>query len=82
MTGPQRTRLVLLSVVQIGLAAAAWTDLARRAPENVRGPRWRWALVIGVNFVGPVAYFRWGRRPQPANAGSIAGALDYGPGTA
>ena len=43
------------------LAAAAWWDLARRPATQVRGPKWMWALVIGVNFVGPVLYFARGR---------------------
>jgi hypothetical protein len=50
------------ATVQFGLAAAAWTDLARRARRQVRGPKWRWAALIGVNYVRPIAYFRWGRR--------------------
>jgi hypothetical protein len=28
----------------------------------VNGGKLRWALLIAINFVGPVAYFRWGRR--------------------
>ena len=57
------------AMVQIGLAAAAWADLTRRAPAEVRGPKWRWAALIAVNYVGPVTYFRLGiRRPaKPAN---------------
>jgi Phospholipase_D-nuclease N-terminal len=65
LTPRQKAAVVLSSVVQFGLAAAAWTDLARRAPAQVRGPKWRWALLIGVNYAGPIAYFRWGRR-RPA----------------
>ncbi|MGH9021023.1 MAG: hypothetical protein ACRDV0_08415, partial [Acidimicrobiales bacterium] len=26
-----------------------------------RGPKWRWAIAIGANFFGPVAYLRKGR---------------------
>jgi Phospholipase_D-nuclease N-terminal len=56
------------ATAQFGLAAAAWTDLARRARRQVRGPKWRWAALIGVNYVGPIAYFRWGRRrPRKPN---------------
>jgi hypothetical protein len=44
------------------LAAAAWTDLARRPAAQVNGPKALWAGVISVNFVGPVAYFLRGRR--------------------
>jgi hypothetical protein len=51
------------ATVQFGLEAAAWTDLARRAPGQVRAPKWRWAALIAVNYVGLIAYYRWGRRP-------------------
>ena len=53
--------MIASATVQFGLAAAAWTDLARRASGQVRGPKWRWAALIAVNYVGPIAYFRWGR---------------------
>jgi len=29
----------------------------------VNGPKPLWAAAIAVNFVGPLAYLRWGRRP-------------------
>ena len=61
LNGRQKTALSVTAVVQLGLAAAAWTDLARRAPAQVRGPKWCWAMVIAVNYAGPIAYFRWGR---------------------
>ena len=68
---PHRVWLAVAATVQIGLAVAAWTDLARRSPDSVRGRKWPWALLILVNFVGPIAYFTCGRRspsgqePQP-----------------
>jgi len=61
LTRRQQTALSVTAVVQFGLAAAAWTDLVRRPPAQVRGPKWRWAALIAVNFAGPIAYFRWGR---------------------
>jgi phospholipase D-like protein len=64
----QKTAVVVSAAVQFGLAATAWTDLARRAPAQVRGPKWRWAALIAINYAGPIAYFRWGRR-QAAEAG-------------
>lgn len=60
-----RTRQVLtvaLSIVQIGLAVAAWADLARRPAVQVRGSKRTWAGVIAINFVGPLLYFSRGRR--------------------
>jgi len=53
--------LAVLALVQVTLATAAWMDLAHRSTVAVRGPKWRWALVIVVNFVGPLAYFAFGR---------------------
>lgn len=47
------------------MAAVAWIDLARRPASLVRGPKWPWALVIAVNVVGPLAYWRFGRIPEP-----------------
>jgi hypothetical protein len=60
-----RCVLVVVALVQLALAGAAWTDLARRPAAEVRGPKWRWGLAVLVNFVGPLAYFRWGRIRPP-----------------
>jgi hypothetical protein len=51
--------------VQLSLAAAAWADLATRPAEEVNGGKGRWALLIAVNWIGPFAWFRWGRRGRP-----------------
>lgn len=53
-----------LGALEVGLAVAAWTDLARRPPAEVRGPKWCYALLICVNVIGPLSYFRWGRIPR------------------
>ncbi|GLY49873.1 PLDc N-terminal domain-containing protein [Lentzea sp. NBRC 102530] len=58
----RRRTLVVLAVVQMLMAGAAWTDLALRPEEYVRGRKLWWSLAILVNFAGPIAYFRWGRR--------------------
>ncbi|MGE3287415.1 MAG: PLD nuclease N-terminal domain-containing protein [Pseudonocardia sp.] len=61
---PPRDRAVIATagVVQVGLLVAALVDIGRRDPAEVRGPRWAWALVSFVNFVGPILYFAAGRR--------------------
>ncbi|MEU5692312.1 PLDc N-terminal domain-containing protein [Actinosynnema sp. NPDC020468] len=65
--GPvERAAVLALGSVQVALAAAAWADLATRPAARVNGPKKLWALLIGVNFVGPLSYFRWGRRPAQA----------------
>ena len=62
LTSRQQTLVLTLASVQLSLAATAWTDLARRPAASVNGSKARWALIIAVNFFGPLAYFRWGRR--------------------
>ena len=52
---------MLLASLQISLAVAAWTDLAQRPAALVRGRKRAWAVVIAVNFIGPVLYFTRGR---------------------
>jgi hypothetical protein len=60
---PARKTVVLtLASVQLSLAATAWADLASRPAEQVNGSKAKWAAIIAVNFFGPLAYFRWGRR--------------------
>jgi Phospholipase_D-nuclease N-terminal len=61
MSPTRRIGMVMVALVQFALAGAAWVDLARRPSSQVRGPKWRWGLIIAVNFVGPLSYFRWGR---------------------
>lgn len=57
-----RAGTVAVGAVQIALLVAALRDLRRRDPAEVNGPRWVWALVCLVNVVGPLSYFRFGRR--------------------
>ena len=64
LSGTQRRLLVLLAVVQVSLALAAWVDLARRPADQVNGRKPAWAAAIAVNFVGPLLYFCRGRRPS------------------
>lgn len=58
----QQTAVLVAASVQLSLAATAWADLAARKPAEVNGSRTAWAAVIAVNVVGPLAWFRWGRR--------------------
>ena len=59
----QQTVVLAVGSAQVSLAATAWADLARRPAAQVNGTKVRWALIIAVNGIGPLAYFRWGRRP-------------------
>jgi len=58
----QKTAVFVLGSVQLCLAATAWVDLATRPSVQINGRKSTWAAVIAVNWVGPLVYFRWGRR--------------------
>ncbi len=62
LTDAQKGAVIVAGVAQVALATAAWADLARRPAELVRGPKPAWAVLIAVNFVGPISYFAIGRR--------------------
>lgn len=63
MSPTQRLLVTVLAIAQVSLAVTAWVDLARRPADQVNGDKHMWAAVIAVNFIGPLAYFRRGRRP-------------------
>lgn len=58
----QRTAVVGAGVLQLGLHLAALVDLRRRPAAQIRGSKRTWAVLSFVNFVGPLAYFAFGRR--------------------
>jgi len=62
LTSAQQTAILVAGCVQVSLAATAWADLARRPAREVAGSKAKWAAIIAINFVGPLAYFARGRR--------------------
>ncbi|MGY1858168.1 hypothetical protein [Modestobacter sp. SYSU DS0290] len=62
LTDRQRAVVLTLGSVQLSLAASAWADLATRPAAEVNGSKARWALAIAVGWIGPLAWFRRGRR--------------------
>jgi hypothetical protein len=64
LTGRQRAVVLALASIQLSLAASAWADLATRPADQVNVRKAMWAAIIAVNFVGPLSYFGWGRRPR------------------
>jgi hypothetical protein len=61
-----RAAVIIGAVIQFGLLGAAQVDIKRRTAEQLNGPRWLWIGVSLINFVGPVAYFLFGRRNSTA----------------
>lgn len=54
--------IVLSAIAQLTLMFAAFKDLSKRPAELVNGPKPAWAAASLINFVGPIAYFVFGRR--------------------
>ena len=61
LSSRRQTGMVIGGFIQLALAATAWADLARRPADQVNGPKGLWAVLIAVNFVGPLSYFVFGR---------------------
>lgn len=62
LSSAQRRAVLALGSLQLFLAVRAWVDLARRPAEAINGRKPVWAALIAVSWVGPLSYFRWGRR--------------------
>ena len=62
LSSRRKTGMLAAASIHLALAATAWTDLARRAAEAVNGPKAMWAVLIAVNFLGPLSYFVFGRK--------------------
>ncbi len=61
----ERRAIVLLGAVQAGLLAAALRDVIGRPAGELTAPKPLWVMACFVNFVGPIAYFVFGRRRRP-----------------
>jgi hypothetical protein len=64
LTQRQQATIAAAAVVQVLLSAATLLDLRRRPSPQVRGSKKLWVAAAFVNFVGPVAYFTFGRRAE------------------
>jgi hypothetical protein len=62
LSPPKQVGTMVLASVQVSLAVSAWADLAARPASQVNGKKGIWAVIIAVNFIGPIAYFLGGRR--------------------
>jgi hypothetical protein len=57
--------LIPLMIIQLGLMVAAVYDLAKRPPEQVKGAKIVWlAVIVLVNYIGPIIYFVIGRTDE------------------
>ncbi len=61
---PEILLIVVGGVVELGLLVAAWVVLFRTSSERLTLPKWAWAVICLVQFVGPIAFFAAGRKPR------------------
>ena len=60
-----RTAAIVAGVIEVALFAAAQIDIYRRSPEQIRGSKGLWVGLCFINILGPLSYFRFGRKkPQ------------------
>ena len=62
LTTRQQTAIQIGAAVQISLLVTALWDMWHRPAEEINGDRRLWTLASFVNFVGPLAYFLFGRK--------------------
>ncbi len=62
LSGGQKLRVAVTAAVQIALQTAALRDLKKRPAALVNGPKPAWFAASFINFIGPVAYFVFGRK--------------------
>jgi hypothetical protein len=58
----KRAGIIAAGVVQNSLLVAALVDLRRRPAKKVRGDKRLWAAASFVSWIGPIAYFTYGRK--------------------
>ncbi|WP_393965677.1 PLD nuclease N-terminal domain-containing protein [Exiguobacterium sp. S22-S28] len=57
-------------ILEFLLLVVSYVDLWKR--PRTRGPKWLWGILIFlVNYLGPVVYLVWGRRPAAPSEPSI-----------
>jgi hypothetical protein len=62
MSPRRRVASVLMALVQVSLLVAALIDIHERPAEQIKGSKGMWTALAFVNYVGPIAYFIWGRK--------------------
>ncbi|MGI8507535.1 MAG: hypothetical protein ACR2MK_12190 [Solirubrobacteraceae bacterium] len=54
--------IVTITAWNLWLSGSAQRDIQRRPRDQIRGRKVFWRLACLTNTIGPVVYFRWGRR--------------------
>ncbi len=60
----QRVTTIILGIVQFALLGAAQIDIRRRSADQIRGSKALWTALAFINWIGPIAYFVFGRKRE------------------
>ena len=58
----QQSGIGVAGLVELVLLIAALRDLRRRPADEINGSKRMWFAISFVNIIGPLAYFRFGRK--------------------
>jgi drug/metabolite transporter (DMT)-like permease len=62
LTQAQRMATVIMGLVQVSLLAAALYDIHQRSDDELTASKGAWTAISFINFLGPLAYFLFGRK--------------------
>ena len=62
LTKTQKMGIVFSGTLQLVLLAAALWDIRQRSADQIIGSKRVWTVAVFVNFIGPIAYFLFGRK--------------------
>lgn len=62
LTTSGKISIVISGLIQVALLLAALRDLRQRPKEQINGSKWMWSVIVLINFIGPIAYFAFGRK--------------------
>ena len=62
MTPLQQAGIMILTIIQFSLLGAAYWDIRRRPANELNGNTPFWRVAVFINFIGPIAYFLFGRK--------------------
>ncbi|WP_300682802.1 PLD nuclease N-terminal domain-containing protein [Nocardioides sp.] len=58
----QQKIAVAAGVAELALSSYCAVDLRKRPKTQIRGPKWLWVPLLGVQPIGPIAYLIFGRK--------------------
>lgn len=59
----KKSTIMVIGFFQVLLLVAALIDLRKRSPQEITGGDKRiWSVVVFINYIGPIAYFLFGRK--------------------